>query len=875
MKYIVVLDLETTGLDKRKDRVIEVACIKFDAQTFEEREIYHTFVNPEREIPQLISQITQITQSDIEDAPIFLEIKQDIQNFIGDAPILGHNTLFDKDFLIAHGIFLENNLVLDTFYFANFLLWDIKSLNLEHICGSLGIELLWSHRAINDARATLYVYRALIEKMKQLSFFQKTIFWYVTQKSISKIWNFLEETYEIKQTVSEALFAKEFFKITSWEDEKYDEKPSFSSGKESLESIFASFSAFESRPNQQEMSHIVQKNFHTGWKIAIEAPTWVGKTFAYLIPAILYTKEFSEQVFISTSTKALQDQIFWTDLDFLEKNLPFSFSYTKLKGKKNYFWVYNFFQYFGSEQQHSIEKTIFFLKILFCLEKNTHGELDILDYYGEEYGFLHFINASSAFSLSVENPYIQYEYIAKARKRAQTADIVIINNHILFQDIFSGGKILGWVKNLVIDEAHNLEDVVTQALKKRLSIPEISEIFLILEKVFQKEKDFDISPFLLKKEQFIFEVSSLLEMCRSHLFSKISIQSQYKILLVRDDFYLAFPHSLIFCDTIQLLGKDLLHIFSLASEKLLQIVSPEITALEDILSLLSIFASGEKRRDYIFTFLFQEPWIIFIEYTILNPASFLQKQLWSKLDSVLLTSATLKIGDNYTYIQNMYHLFDFDFFTLGTDFDYKKQALVVIPTNLGSVKNNFPRILDFLGLFFASVKGQTMVLFTSFQSIRDTYTGLSQSLKTQWISLLAQWVSGSKQKQIAYFKKHSKNSILLGTDSFWEGIDIPGDDLRYLIIHKIPFMVPTDPIFQARSILFKDAFQDYSIPKAILKLKQGFGRLIRSKTDTWIMIFLDDRIVSCDWGREFLKSFPLDIQIKYTTTEKLFEILEK
>ena len=873
MDYIIVLDLETTGLDVTKDTIIEVACIKFDAQTFEEKEVFHTFINPQREIPELISQITQITLQEVKDAPVFSQIREELQEFIGDFPILGHNTNFDKNFLISHGTSLENNLTLDTFYLANFLLWDIKSLNLEYICSHLGVELEWAHRAINDARATLQVYRILIEKLQHLSFLKKTIFSYVTGYSSSKVWNYFWEKYKIWEKVSEESFFQVFF--SSLPKEQRDEEETFYENKQSIEDIFTSFPHFEIRPNQQEMSLAVQKNLREWGKVLIEAPTGVGKTFAYLIPAILHSKELKEQVFISTSTKALQDQICTNDLPFLKQQFPFSFRYSKLKGKRNYLWIFHFFEYFSSEQSHTIEKTSFFLKILFCLEKNPHGELDILDYYGEEYNFLNHIHASSAFSLSAENPYIEYEYIVKARRDAQESDIVIINNHILFQDILSEGRILWTVQNLVIDEAHNLEDVVTQALKKKLYIASLMEVFLTFERAFYKHKEFDISFFLLKKEEFMFEVHSLLDISSAYLFSQVGTQTQYKTALVREEFFWQFPHVFPLLEKIQVLWKEIMTSIWKAPEKTQQVLSWEISFFQDIWGLFEVLATEERRKKHIFIVQHSDLWGIQLEYTILSPASFLQENLWTKLDSVLLTSATLRIGESYDYVTNMYHLFDFEFLTLDTDFDYKKQALLVIPNDLWNIKNNFWHILSFLKTFFILVRGQTMVLFTSFQSIRDTYTGVSQILKQQWITLLAQWVSGSKQKQIDYFKKHSQSSILLWTDSFWEGIDIPGDDLKYLIIHKIPFMVPTDPIFQARSTLFKDSFQEYSIPKAILKLKQWFGRLIRSKTDSGIVIFLDSRISSSDWGKEFFKSFPEEIHIKHCSSDKLFEILTK
>ena len=171
-------------------------------------------------------------------------------------------------------------------------------------------------------------------------------------------------------------------------------------------------------------------------------------------------------------------------------------------------------------------------------------------------------------------------------------------------------------------------------------------------------------------------------------------------------------------------------------------------------------------------------------------------------------------------MQKILETADFETFSLPSDFDYSKQALLFIPQDLGDIKNNVHEIISFLDIFFRVVKGRTLVLFTAFFMIREVFAKLKIQLEQDNIHLLAQSISGSKYKQIDTFKKHPENSILLGTDTFWEGIDIPGEDLQYLILHKIPFQVPTDPIFQARSALFQDSFQEYAIPKSILKLKQ-------------------------------------------------------
>jgi Rad3-related DNA helicase len=266
-------------------------------------------------------------------------------------------------------------------------------------------------------------------------------------------------------------------------------------------------------------------------------------------------------------------------------------------------------------------------------------------------------------------------------------------------------------------------------------------------------------------------------------------------------------------------------------------------------------------------------WISF-EYTLLNPWEYLEKNLWSKINSCILTSATLKIAWNFDYFKKILFLDNFSFHSFESDFDYKKQATLFIPTDLGDIKNNTPQIVNFLWQFFSVVRWKVLTLLTSYSSIKDIYTSLNTKLKKEGINLYAQWVAWSKVKLLNFYLRDPDNSILLGTDSFWEGVDIPWDDLKYLIIHKFPFTVPTDPIFQARSVFFNDPFLEYSVPKAIIKLKQWFWRLIRTKTDNWIVILLDNRIVTTKWGSVFYDAFPSDVNIKRWTSEQFLNILK-
>jgi ATP-dependent DNA helicase DinG len=182
-------------------------------------------------------------------------------------------------------------------------------------------------------------------------------------------------------------------------------------------------------------------------------------------------------------------------------------------------------------------------------------------------------------------------------------------------------------------------------------------------------------------------------------------------------------------------------------------------------------------------------------------------------------------------------------------------------------------VIDFLRIFYKKVQGRTLTLLTSFSSIKSIYLWLNADLKKEWIHLYPQSILWSKSKLMNMFLRNSSNGILLWTDSFWEWIDIPGEDLKFLVIHKFPFLVPTDPIFQARSIFFQDPFLEYSMPKAIIKLKQWFWRLIRTKTDTGVVILLDDRIYSTMWWKAFFNAFPSDIDIQVTTSKSIFNYI--
>lgn len=873
---IVALDLETTWVIKENDKIIEVALVKFDENTFEIIETFSTLINPWIYIPEVISNITNIFDEDVKNAP-FLddELKQKIENFIWDSPILGHNTNFDRDFLLKAWIDISENIVLDTFLLANIILPYEKSLNLWSLCEALDIKLLWAHRALDDTIATVKLFEKIFEKFQKLTNSKKELLNFIFSKSDSPSYRYYKNYFSFDNlAINEDDFIKKTLKVVwKYKEIKKDDTQEKEIKTKNIKEIFENLPNSELRENQLNMSLKIEDVLFNDKKLVIEAPTWVWKTFAYLIPSIIYALKKSEQVVISTNTKALQDQIFYKDLNFLSKNIWYDFSYSKLKWRKNYFSISRYFDYILNSSKLSVDETTFFSKICLWLFDTEFWELDELNFYPNEFFYSKSINADHFLVLFDSNDYKFYEHIFKARNKAQISNLVIINHSLLIQDAASAQPIFGQIKNLIIDEAHNLEDTTTDANIKQCSIQSLKESIEKIENILKKS-NFTIDNLDKKFENLFSLISLAFDLFLDYTIKQNTFWNENFDWLIEKDFFEENKDIKNLLNNIEIQFIEIFNHLQTSPDKVFNSLKTEIWNLEEILNILKICLDEKSSSTYIPMFSIAKNWNNILYYTILNTWNFLKNIMWDKIDSVALTSATLKINDNFSYINNVLNLEDFEFESLESDFDYSRQALLFIPNDLGSIKYNNPRINEFILSFLNIVKGNTMVLLTSFNAIKDLFLTLNIPLKKIWTTVLAQAVAGSKHKIANHFKNNPNNSVILWTDSFWEWVDIPGDDLKYLFIHKFPFLVPTDPIFKARSKLYRDPFKEYSIPKAIIKTRQWFWRLIRTKKDTWIVVLLDDRYYSTNWWVTMRSSFPHDINIKTWSSESFLSLIK-
>jgi len=868
----IVLDLETTWLLPKSDKIIECAFVKYDRKNWKEVDRFHTFVNPNCPVPELISSITHIYDSDVSQAPHIDDIRDSIEDFIEGFPLIGHNISFDISFLEAAWIDISKNPYIDTFHLANFLCFEQKSLNLWHLCDTFSIPLHAAHRAIDDTIATWKLFYALTQKLQSLPEDRKQFVYSLLSHSHDPGLKIFFYDFCV---ISEKLYSKddifsEYIKLFQESRWTTFDKIYYKDGV-NLDSIWSDLWVLDQRESQKIMVDNIDTTFSKWKKMLIEAPTGTGKTFGYLIPAIKYSLNTWDQVHVSTSTKVLQDQIFYKDLELLSENISTPFSYTKLKGRSNYLSILSLSDLYFKADMSQPQVLSFFLKIFIWSVESEFWELDELDFYGKEYEFLWEVHAWNIWVQSDKNIYREYEFLDIARNRAKKSNIVVTNNHILFRDILWEWSILGEVKNLVIDEAHTLEDVATSSLQESLSYKKFSSL---TEKFKEKSKKYtNIDEQIIEKfMHMLFDAEHIFGILEWLLFSKVSRDMKYKNYLLRENDFSQIQEGEVLIGNIITSLKNIRESLDI-DEKNEYIVS-ELQELDFIEWFLMKFTQNRDINSYIYYLSHSDQKGLEIHMTVLQVWDFLSRQLWSRLESCILTSATLQMNNNFSFIQSSLWWNDFETLILPTDFNYEKQALVFIPNNLWSIKYNLPQVTEFLRELYLHTKGKTLSLFTSYAVIKEIYIGIQKILHENNIELLAQSISWGKHKLSEYFKKNSDRAVLLGTNTFWEWLDIPWDNLQYLVIHKIPFPVPNDPIFSARSKLYKNSFEEYAIPKAMIKIQQWFGRLIRSKNDTWVCIFLDDRVYSSSWWESFLKAFPENIKIRYGSSEKLFSILE-
>lgn len=906
---IVALDIETTGLDPQKDAIIEIAALRFNEHRIEDQ--FETLINPNRHIPENITQLTGIDDAMVRKAPRIQDILRDLADFVGNAPVLGQNVRFDLGFLQRQGILMFNP-VLDTYEMASVLLPSASRYNLGALGQALGVPLQASHRAMDDTRVTHAVYLRLMDRAAELPIDLlaeivrqgEPLEWdgfYAFKEALARRAREQVRGKKIGKSDLGALFGRGEFEsarpvgpVKNPSPLDVDETASI------LEygGLFSQyFENYEHRPEQVEMLRAVAHALSHSQHLMVEAGTGVGKSYAYLVPSALFAVQNNTRVVVSTNTINLQDQLVTKDIPSVREALGIDLRAAVLKGRNNYLCPRRL-EHLRHTGPRTVDEMRVLAKTLVWLLDDASGDRGNLN--------LNRPGEKDAWNkISAEDEACSGETCAgrmggicpfyRAKQAAQAAHILIVNHALLLSDMAADGKVLPEYQYLVIDEGHHLESATTGAMSFRMSQQDFERMIkevggnnggvlglalTSLKGVIRPSDYAQITQMVHRASDLAFRLESYTKEFFYGL-SEFMVyqqegrpQSQYSF----STRILPAARSATGWDNIEISWQTtgetmvlLLNVIGEIYKAVSELYADGVAEAEDPLSALSSLHRRMSEALAAISGMIHNPqsetiyWIevqpqgnrLTLNTAPLRVGPLIQKHLWHSKDAVILTSATLTAAGDFTYVRNTLQAEEAGELTLGSPFDYQNSTLLFIAKDIPEPNQSGyePAVNNALIRLALASGGRMLALFTSYAQLRRASQAIRPYLRDHDISVYEQGEGASPNALLEAFKSNPR-ALLLGTRSFWEGVDVPGDALSVVAITKLPFEVPSDPIIAARSEMFEEPFGEYQVPEAILKFRQGFGRLIRSASDRGVVAILDRRVITKSYGRLFIESLP-------------------
>jgi Rad3-related DNA helicase/DNA polymerase III epsilon subunit-like protein len=868
----VAFDLETTGLSPRTDRVLEIGAVRFDPEMRRLAEL-EVIVDPGVAIPLAVQRLCGILEADVRGAPAPVEGVAQLADFCAGAELVAHGAGFDVTF--CAGLVPEafgGRRVLDTLELARILLPTAPSHSLPLLSAALGIEHTRPHRALSDASATHLLFHRLRDAAGALP-----------SAVLGQVRNVAAEAGgELAMFFAGVVGGDGDPARRAWAGaRRHAVSPPPPTGAAPADLVGSATAllgpggpldhagrGYELRESQLQMSRAVAQTIQRRRRLLVEAGTGVGKSLAYLLPLALHSRGGRRSV-VATRTITLQEQLMERDLPLVETLVGAPVPAALLKGRNHQLSLRRWRRFLASPNRGphgpDLDRIRFKLKLLCWLAETAEGDRAELHLNGNEELLWRHVESDGGDCLGAACANWQDSrcFMVAARRTADAASIVITNHALLLADAAGGGQALGEHDVVVVDEAHHLEAAATEQLGISLRA---FDVLVVLDRLGPVDGELGATLGSAREAATrLFgdvkgRIGEVLGADHSGnatvgLSEEVRSQRGHGALLRSAEHAVARWRAA----ATQLRDPDLAA--SLQADLLPQ---PDRVDDERAMAAAALDQLAAAADDVL---LRPRPghvsWLALraehgeLHEAPVSVAETLSESVFARASSVIATSATLAVGGDFAFIGARLGLDGADELLLDSPYDFLSQALCLLPSDIPPYDDpNYDRALaGLIGDTAERLGGSTLALFTGYNPLRRVHALLSQRMEASGIALLGQGLDGTRRQILASFLTN-RRTVLLGTTSFWEGIDVPGDALRCVVIAKLPFAVPTDPLVRARTESLSDPFGQYVLPQAVLRLRQGFGRLIRHGNDRGAVVLCDERLRSREYGERFLAALP-------------------